>query len=103
MKETAFSGVFGVVEALRSRGAQPLVSDPMYTEDEIRALGFEPYLAGTKVDAAIIQTDHQEYRQLTPADVPGVRTLVDGRRVTDPAAWTGVTRRLIGDGTSTPH
>ena len=103
VKETAFSGVFGVVEALRSRGAQPLVSDPMYTEDEIRALGFEPYLAGTKVDAAIIQTDHQEYRQLTPADVPGVRTLVDGRRVTDPAAWTGVTRRLIGDGTSASH
>ncbi len=99
VKETAFSGVFGVVEALRTRGAQPLVSDPMYTEDEIRALGFEPYLAGSKVDAAIIQTDHQEYRQLTPADVPGVRTLVDGRRVTDPAAWTGVTRRLIGDGT----
>jgi nucleotide sugar dehydrogenase len=103
VKETAFSGVFGVVEALRSRGAQPLVSDPMYTEDEIRALGFEPYLAGTKVDAAIIQTDHQEYRQLTPADVPGARTLVDGRRITDPAAWTGVTRRLIGDGTSVQH
>ncbi|HEV2344979.1 MAG TPA: nucleotide sugar dehydrogenase [Actinocrinis sp.] len=99
VKETAFSGVFGVVEALRSRGALPLVCDPMYTEDEIRALGFEPYLAGTRVDAAVIQTDHQEYRQLTPADLPGVKTLVDGRRITDPAAWTGVTRRLIGDGT----
>lgn len=99
VKETAFSGVFGVVEALRSRGALPLVCDPMYTEDEIRALGFEPYLAGTRVDAAVIQTDHQEYRQLTPADLPGVKTLIDGRRITDPAAWTGVTRRLIGDGT----
>ncbi len=100
VKETAFSGVFGVVEALRSRGALPLVCDPMYTDDEIRALGFEPYLAGTKVDAAVVQTDHHEYRQLTPADLPGVKTLIDGRRITDPAAWTGVTRRLIGDGTS---
>jgi nucleotide sugar dehydrogenase len=100
VKETAFSGVFGVVEALRSRGALPLVCDPMYTDDEIRALGFEPYIAGTKVDAAVVQTDHQEYRQLTPADLPGVKTLIDGRRITDPAAWTGVTRRLIGDGAS---
>jgi UDP-N-acetyl-D-mannosaminuronate dehydrogenase len=99
VKETAFSGVFGVVGALRERGARPLVADPMYTDDEIRALGFEPYAPGTRVDAAVIQSDHREYRQLTPAELPGVRTLIDGRRITDPAAWTGVTRRVIGDGT----
>ncbi len=98
VKETAFSGVFGVVEALKQAGAVPLVSDPMYTDDEVRALGFEPYRLGESVDAVVVQTDHQEYRQLTPADLPGVRTLVDGRRITDPALWTGVTRRQIGDG-----
>ena len=46
--------------------------------------------------AAVIQADHAQYRDLTPDDVPGIRTLVDGRRVTDPAAWQGVTRRVIG-------
>lgn len=98
VKETAFSGVFGVVDALRDRGARPLVADPMYQDSEIRALGFTPYEPGTEVDAAIIQADHADYRTLSAADLPGLRTLVDGRRVTDPAAWPGVRRRLIGAG-----
>jgi nucleotide sugar dehydrogenase len=98
VKETAFSGVFPTVEALKERGAEVFVGDPMYTDEEIRALGFTPYDAASPVDAAIIQTDHVEYRTLTPADLPGVSTLIDGRRITDPAAWIGVRRRLIGAG-----
>jgi UDP-N-acetyl-D-mannosaminuronate dehydrogenase len=42
VKETAFSGVFGTVEALRSRGAEPLVHDPMFSDDELAAYGFTP-------------------------------------------------------------
>lgn len=100
VKETAFSGVFPTVDALKERGAEVVVADPMYTEDEIRALGFTPYVVGNgePVDAAIIQTDHVEYRTLTPADLPGVGTLIDGRRITDPTAWHGVRRRMIGAG-----
>lgn len=98
VKETAFSGVFPTVQALRERGAEVRVADPMYTDEELRALGFEPYEPGTPVDAAIIQTDHAEYRRLTPQDLPGIRILIDGRRITDAAAWTGVRRRLIGAG-----
>ena len=100
VKETAFSGVFPTVDALKERGAEVVVADPMYTEDEIRALGFTPYVVGNgePVDAAIIQTDHVEYRTLTPADLPGVGTLIDGRRITDPTAWQGVRRRMIGAG-----
>jgi nucleotide sugar dehydrogenase len=100
VKETAFSGVFPTVDALEERGAEVVVADPMYTEDEIRALGFTPYIVGSgeSVDAAIIQSDHAEYRALTPADLPGVGTLIDGRRITDPAAWQGVRRRMIGAG-----
>jgi nucleotide sugar dehydrogenase len=96
VKETAFSGVFPTVRALLERGAEVTVADPMYTADELRALGFEPHVPGAAVDAAIIQTDHAEYRGLAPEDLPGIRTLIDGRRVTDAAAWNGVRRRLIG-------
>ena len=96
VKETAFSGVFATVAALVERGADVAVQDPLYTAEELRRLGFTPYVLGTPVDAAVIQADHAEYRSLTPADLPGIRTLVDGRRVTDPAAWEGVTRRVIG-------
>ena len=96
VKETAFSGVFATVGALRTRGAEVTVDDPMYTDEELTALGFTPHSAGAEVDAAILQTDHAEYRALTPADLPGVRTFVDGRNVTDADAWAGVTRRVIG-------
>lgn len=100
VKETAFSGVFPTVEALKERGAEVVVADPMYTDEEIKALGFTPYTVGSgePVEAAIIQTDHVEYRTLAPADLPGIRTLIDGRRITDPAAWTPVRRRVIGAG-----
>jgi nucleotide sugar dehydrogenase len=95
VKETAFSGVFPLVEALRARGATPYVSDPMYTADELTALGL-PAHGGEPVTAAVVQADHAEYQSLTAADLPGVRVLVDGRRVTDPERWQGVRRVVIG-------
>ncbi|MFD9973706.1 nucleotide sugar dehydrogenase [Streptomyces sp. NPDC059017] len=95
VKETAFSGVFGTVEALRARGAVPFVSDPMYTAEELSAHGLTPH-RGEKVTAAILQADHAEYRELAASDLPDVTVLVDGRRTTDPARWEGVRRVVIG-------
>ncbi|MGW8485251.1 nucleotide sugar dehydrogenase [Streptomyces sp. NPDC055886] len=95
VKETAFSGVFGVVEALRARGAVPFVSDPLYGPDELRALGLVPH-EGQTVTAAIVQADHAEYRELSADVLPDVRVLVDGRRTTDPDRWPGVRRIVIG-------
>jgi len=96
VKETAFSGVFPTVAALQSRGADVRVHDPLYSDDELRALGLEPYALGDHVDVAILQTDHAAYRELTPADVPGTRLLVDGRNATDPARWRGTPRLVVG-------
>ncbi|RCW38509.1 nucleotide sugar dehydrogenase [Halopolyspora algeriensis] len=96
VKETAFSGVFAAVEALRSRGATALVHDPMYTDEELRALGFEPYHLGDKVNAAVVQADHREYAELGPNDLPGISTFVDGRRVSSADRWPGVDYRVIG-------
>ncbi|PRX47760.1 nucleotide sugar dehydrogenase [Prauserella shujinwangii] len=96
VKETAFSGVFATVEALRARGATPLVHDPLYADEELRALGFEPYHLGEKADAAVVQADHREYADLRPDDLPGVSTFVDGRRVSSAELWPGVTYRVIG-------
>ncbi len=98
VKETAFSGVFATVGALRSRGATVLAHDPMFTDAEIDALGFTPYHRGEPAAAVVIQADHDEYRSLRPADIPGVETLVDGRRITSPEDWAGVTYRVIGAG-----
>jgi UDP-N-acetyl-D-glucosamine dehydrogenase len=98
VKETAFSGVFPTVTALVARGAQVLVHDPMYTDDELAGYGWTPYHLGQPVDLVIVQADHPEYATLTPADLPGLRLLLDGRRVTDPTAFTGTPRLTIGGG-----
>ncbi|NGO69089.1 nucleotide sugar dehydrogenase [Streptomyces sp. SB3404] len=95
VKETAFSGVFPTVEALRARGAHAYVADPMYEPEELSALGLTPH-AGQPVTAAVLQADHQEYRSLGTAELPHVRVLVDGRRATDPALWPGVRRVVLG-------
>ena len=98
VKESAFSGVFGVVTALKSRGAVVVVQDPMYTDAEIVGLGFEPYAIGQSVDAVILQADHKEYKSLTRSDFPGVQAVVDGRRTMDPKNFAGVSFRVIGAG-----
>lgn len=97
-KETALSGVFATVDALRERGADVRVQDPLYTDEELAALGFEAHHLGEPAEVAIIQTDHADYRSLTAADLPGVTTVVDGRRLLDAAAFPGVNVATIGRG-----
>lgn len=96
VKETAFSGIFPTVEALEARGAVVTVHDPLYTDNELVALGFAPYHLGGEVDAAVVQADHPEYRELGPADLPGVRSFVDGRRISSAEKWPEVAYRVIG-------
>ena len=91
VKETAFSGVFGAVDALRKRGAFPLVEDPLFSPEELRALGLQPYQTGQRVDAAVVQTDHLQYSTLSAADLPGVKVILDGRDVLDDSRWAGIT------------
>jgi nucleotide sugar dehydrogenase len=96
VKETAFSGVFGAVEALARRGATPVVHDPLYADEELVRLGFTPYHLNEPVDAAVVQADHAEYRSIGPDDLPGIRVFIDGRRVSSPGLWPGVAYRVIG-------
>ena len=98
VKESAFSGVYGVVSALKTRGALIVVHDPMYSNEEIVALGFEPYAIGEAADAVILQADHKEYKTLGAKDFPGVAAVVDGRRTMNPKNFPDVNFRVIGAG-----
>jgi UDP-N-acetyl-D-mannosaminuronate dehydrogenase len=80
VKESAFSGAFALAQTLTAVGANPVVHDPLYTDDEIRAAGFAPFHLGEACDAAIVQADHNEYRSLQSADLGGATVVVDGRR-----------------------
>jgi nucleotide sugar dehydrogenase len=79
VKETAFSGVFPVVQQLEERRARVLVHDPMFTSKELEQLGFTPFSRGDVVDAAVLQADHAEYSTWGPQDLAGVRTILNGR------------------------
>lgn len=87
VKETAFSGVFPLVSALQELGARTHVHDPLYTPEEIRELGFEPYAKGQPVNAVIVQTDHSEYLDWTSKDCPEASLIFDGRGYLDPHRW----------------
>ena len=96
VKESAFSGVFPTVDSLRKLGAIVFVHDPLYTDSELLELGFDPYHFGQIIDAALVQTDHDEYRELSKNQLPGIRTFMDGRGVTNEANWNGVQHHTLG-------
>ncbi|WP_163377114.1 nucleotide sugar dehydrogenase [Dietzia sp. Alg238-R159] len=96
VKETAFSGVFATVDALSEAGAKVSVHDPLYTDDELRAFGWDPHTLGEPVDVAMLQADHDSYRELDTADLPGVSVIVDGRRILNPTNFGGASFLVVG-------
>jgi UDP-N-acetyl-D-glucosamine dehydrogenase len=87
VKETAFSGAFALRDALAAAGATALAADPLYTDEELIELGFEPW-DGKPVDAAVVQADHAEYAELD-IEAPVV---VDGRGIVE--SFDGEVRRI---------
>ena len=98
VKETAFSGVFPIAETLTRRGAHPVVHDSAYTDAELRALGLTPFQLGSVTDAGIVHTDYPEYAVLSEKAFPGMRIVVDGRAIVDPALHPRMTVKTIGIG-----
>ena len=99
VKEVAFSGVFPLVECLRAQGAQVVVHDPLFTDEELKALGLTPYRVGEGCDVAVIQADHEEYRSLSATDLPGVQLVYDGRGVLSADRWSETIFLKLGSGT----
>ena len=87
VKETAFSGVFETVESLKQRGGRVFVHDPLYSDEELLSLGFDPHHKGEPADIAIIQADHLEYKNWSYKDIPGIKLIMDGRSILDYKNW----------------
>jgi nucleotide sugar dehydrogenase len=99
VKEAAHSSTFLLAEALRSRGARPLVHDPWFSDDEIRALGLEPpERFPPRVDALIVQALHDAYRELDWRAFAGCRAVLDGRNALDRAVVEAAGLRYVGIG-----
>jgi len=97
--ELAYSRGVALVEALLGAGATVSAHDPLLSNDEIRALGAEPYAWGTPSDAEAIvtQTADPRWTTLDPVWFPDLRVLVDGRNsLSGLALPEDVTYRGIG-------
>lgn len=97
VKETAFSGAFGLRDELVARGARAVATDPLYSTREIEDAGFAPWHGGD-VDGAVLQADHGEYSALGPEKLPGARAVVDGRGRLDRTALEAAGVRVLGIG-----
>ena len=98
VKETAFSGVWDVTAEIESLGGTALVHDPLFSDQELRSLGFEVFTLGQFVDGVIIQTDHEAYNSLTSDDVPEAQVIYDGRRILKVGNFPRCEVISIGDG-----
>lgn len=87
VKESAFSGIHPLVHFLTSYGAEVRVSDPLYDDQEIREMGFTPAENFKDIEILVIQTNHEEYFELSSVDFPKVHTVLDGRGVLDKKNW----------------
>ena len=98
VKETAFSGVLPLVDEIELLGGIAVVHDPLYSEEELLALGLVEFQLGSQCDAAIVQTDHEMYRDLTASDLPGAEIIYDGRGIVDIAKLSPIEVVVLGVG-----
>lgn len=98
VKESAFSGVFHLVDLLQGCGAVVTVSDPLFSAAELRGLGLQPHQRGNRTDLVMAHTDHTAFRSLGVEDFPGATVVVDGRNILDPARFPRVCLLNLGRG-----
>lgn len=96
VKESASSPVFALERELSREGASVTVSDPMFSEEEVRRLGLVPG-DWSKADVLILVTDHLEYRSVE-WESESLRLFVDGRNVLDRERFESQGVRYIGIG-----
>lgn len=100
VKEATLSSTLLLARELESAGARVQVHDPLFSDGEIREHGLEPgSLPGTAVDVVILQAAHPEYRQLSPADLPGIKVFLDGRAASDRSRFEAAGVRYLAIGT----
>ena len=70
--------------------------DPLYTDAELHALGFAPLTTSARPSTPRSSTPiTPRYADLTLADLPGVRVVIDGRELL-PGLGEGVVVRTLG-------
>ena len=81
VKELAYSRAIAVIAALQAAGARVSAYDPLLVDEEIRALGAEPWHWGEPgpFRAIVTQTADRAFAALEAAWFPDLRAVFDGR------------------------
>jgi nucleotide sugar dehydrogenase len=81
VKEAELSSALLVADALRHRGAEVLVNDPLFSDEEVAALGLSASSLPPvrRIDAVVLQAGHQEYKDLDFGKLKGCHVVLDGR------------------------
>jgi nucleotide sugar dehydrogenase len=98
VKEHAFSGAKDLVSELLKRGAKPFIHDPMYSDEELKNLGFDCYYLGDSCDAVILHTNHTNYKDIVSEDFPGAQIFIDGRNSAPSSIRDTMKTFVIGKG-----
>jgi nucleotide sugar dehydrogenase len=79
VKESAYSGVFDLVQKIEAEDANAFVLDPLYDKEEILKLGLKPFEDFDNIDYIILHTAHQEFKKLKINEFKKLKGIVDGR------------------------
>ncbi len=82
VRESAFTSAKLLHEALVEHGARVYIDDPLFSDDELRGLGYTPLTPEVerKIDAIILQADHQAYQSFDFTRFTACRVVLDGRK-----------------------
>ncbi len=102
VRETAFSSARLLQQALLGHSARVFVDDPLYSEDELRSMGYTPLAASAKGDICVIilQAAHHTYHGADFSAFARCQVLLDGRRMLsrEKVEGQGIRYIAIGDG-----
>ncbi len=107
VREAAFTSAKLLQDALLGCGATVYIDDPLFSQDELHASGYTPFipeLAG-EICAVILQAGHQVYQSLDFRQFVRCQVVLDGRAVLsrEKIESLGIRYAAIGDGAFQIH
>jgi nucleotide sugar dehydrogenase len=106
VREVAFTSAKLLQDALTEHGATVFADDPLFSADELRALGYAPLtpLVEDEIRAIILQADHKAYQSFDFSRFVSCQVVLDGRRALyhEKIELLGMRYIRIGDGVQVP-
>jgi UDP-N-acetyl-D-mannosaminuronate dehydrogenase len=98
--ETAFTCAKLLQDALLEHGAHVYIHDPLFSEEELYALGYTPLPPGLESDirAIILQANHNAYRSFDFSRFEHCQVVLDGRQALQRAVIESLNMCYISPG-----